>query len=227
MQQAGSPGGGWTWDEKKGQGKVTFKAAKNKVVSPLNPVPNSADLSVQLSLSGVLDETGPAGPANGSLATVARATLEDRTGNGYCEKGTVCVGGGNDGAVCEEDSECPGGACTSDSCTAQGICTGGANDLALCEVDSECPGGVCTDQCPEGDCIDIGTPMTVVDFPAGFPITVVDGKSKIKTSANVLLNGIGQPGLPGCSTIEVVSVTIVDPNGNTFANLGTFLPNVE
>ena len=179
-QQAGSPNGGWMWDEGKGSGSVQFKASKNKVENILNPVPNSADLAIQLSLAGVIDETGPAGPAFGTLATVARATLEDRSGPGECADGV--------------------------------------NENASCTVDSECPGSICED---------FGTPMTVVDFPAGFQITVVDGKSKLKTSANVLLNTIGQPGLPGCSSIELISVTIVDPNGNTFANLGTFLPNIE
>jgi hypothetical protein len=229
-EQAGSPNGGWMWDEGKGSGSVQFKAAKNKVVNVLNDVPNSADLAIQLSLAGVIDETGPAGPAFGTLATVARATLEDRTGSGVCSKGKQCNGGGNDGAVCSEDSECPSGTCsTGHTCTGDLACIGGTNDGALCTADSDCTGGgTCTsDQCPGGVCEDIGTPMTVVDFPAGFQITVVDGKSKLKTSANVLLNGIGQQGLPGCSSIELISVTVVDPNGNTFANLGTFLPNVE
>jgi hypothetical protein len=227
-QQAGSPNGGWMWDEGKGQGSVQFKASKNKVENILNPVPNTADLVIQLSLAGVIDETGPAGPAFGTLATVARATLEDRVGGGRCSKGKQCSAGANDGAICKVDSECPGGFCLEDHpCTAQGSCEGGSNDGADCDVASECPGGACADQCPAGTCVDFGTPKTVVDFPAGFQITVVDGKSKLKTSANVLLNTIGQPGLPGCSSIELISVTVVDPNGNTFANLGTFLPNID
>jgi hypothetical protein len=64
--------------------------------------------------------------------------------------------------------------------------------------------------------------MTVVDFPANFPIQVVDGKAKLKTSADALLNGISQPGLPDCTSIETVSITITDQNGDTFANTGTF-----
>lgn len=229
-EQAGSPGGGWMWDEKAGSGSVSFKAAKNKQENILNPIPNTADLAIQLSLKGVIDETGPAGPAFGTLATVARATLEDRLGGGVCSKGKQCNGGGNDGALCKEDSECPSGTCeTGHSCPQDATCNGGANDGAICTTDSECPGGACDDGCPAkgASCIDKGTPQTVVDFPAGFQVTVVDGQAKMKTSANVLLNTIGQPGLPGCSSIELISVTIVDPNGNTFANIGTFLPNIE
>jgi len=64
--------------------------------------------------------------------------------------------------------------------------------------------------------------MTVVDFPANFPITVTNGSGKLKTSADALLNGISQPGLPDCTSIETVSITITDPNGDTFANTGTF-----
>lgn len=150
-EQAGSPTGGWLWDEGKGKGDVQFKAAKNKLVHPNNPPNDTADLAVQLKMGGILNTLGAPAGGSGTLATVARATLEDR----------------------------------------------------------------------------VGGPMTVVDFPAGFPITAVNGKIKLKTSANALLNGIGQPGLPGCSNIEVVSVNVVDPNGNAFANLGTFLPNLD
>ena len=69
-----------------------------------------------------------------------------------------------------------------------------------------------------------GGDMTVVDFPANFPLPISDGKVNVKTSADVLLNGISQPGLPHCSSIETVSVTVTDENGNTFANVGLFLP---
>jgi hypothetical protein len=151
-QQAGNPIDGWVWDAAKGKGDVTFKASKNKVANILNPVPNTADLAVSLKMGGVLDsDTLAPANGNGTLATIARATFEDR-----------------------------------------------ANGM-----------------------------ITVVDFPAGFPISAVDGKISLKTSANVLLNGIGQPGLPGCSTVEVVSVNVVDPNGNSFASMGTFLPDIN
>ena len=150
-QQAGWPNG-WLWDERKATGKVSFKAAKNKVPAFLSQ-PNTADLAVQLSLSGVLTagSLGPAG-GNGTLVTLARATFEDRAGG--------------------------------------------------------------------------GTTLTVVDFPLGFTFAMVAGRATLKTSVNARLNGIGQPGLPGCASLEVVAVNVVDPNGNAFANLGTFLPDL-
>jgi hypothetical protein len=67
-------------------------------------------------------------------------------------------------------------------------------------------------------------PMTVIDFPTNFGITVSGGKISKKTSATVILDALSQPALPACTTIEVVSVLVVDPNGNPFANLGTYLP---
>jgi hypothetical protein len=147
-EQAGSPSGGWKWDEAKGKGDVSFKAAKNKIVG--QPA-DSADLAVQLKMGGIITTTGPAN-GNGVLATVARATLKDRM---------------------------------------------------------------------NGD-------MTVVDFPAGFQVTAVDGKISRKTTANdLLVNVLGQPALPSCSSIEVVSVAVVDPNGNNFATMGSFLPLIQ
>ena len=68
----------------------------------------------------------------------------------------------------------------------------------------------------------MGGDMTVVDFPANFPLTMAEGKCTVKTSADVLLNGISQPGLPNCTSIETVSITVLDTNGDTFANTGTF-----
>jgi hypothetical protein len=66
--------------------------------------------------------------------------------------------------------------------------------------------------------------MTVVDFPTGFGIPVAGGKVNKKTSATVILNNLSQPALPACTTIELLQVLVNDPNGNTFAGLGTFLP---
>lgn len=67
-------------------------------------------------------------------------------------------------------------------------------------------------------------PMTVIDFPTGFPIQPENGKISKKTSAAAILDGLNQPALPACTNIELISVLVKDPNGNTFANLGTYLP---
>lgn len=118
-------------------------------------------------------------------------------------------------------------------------CDGGANNDAFCTVASECPAGTCVENpgIPAGPTTGFlatvaratfddrtGGDMTVVDFPANFPLLVADGKINVKTSADVLLNGISQPGLPHCSNVETVSIMVLDENGNTFANVGVFLP---
>lgn len=69
----------------------------------------------------------------------------------------------------------------------------------------------------------MGGDMTVVDFAANFTVPFADGKANVKTSADALLNGIPQPGLPDCSSIETVSVLLKDPNGDSFGNIGLFL----
>jgi len=66
--------------------------------------------------------------------------------------------------------------------------------------------------------------MTVIDFPTGFGVSASGGKINKKTSATEILNALSQPALPHCSNVEVVSVLLKDPNGNVFANLGTYLP---
>lgn len=152
-ENAGSPALGWTWAAKS-SGSITFKAGKNKLMGPpdyaQNTDPNAIDLYIQIKISGILDNTGVASGTNGSVQTVARATLIDRA----------------------EQS----------------------------------------------------APMTVIDFPTGFGVPVTNGKISKKTSATVILDALNQPALPACTNIEVVSVLVKDPNGNTFANLGTYLP---
>jgi hypothetical protein len=79
-ENAGSPVNGWIW----GPGSsadITFKAAKNKVVHPLNTDPNAVDLSITIKMKDILDGNGPADNSNGRVATVARATFADRLAN--------------------------------------------------------------------------------------------------------------------------------------------------
>lgn len=148
---AGSPPFGWTWGPKS-QGSISFKAGVNKLLPPdypLNTQPG-VDLYIQIKISDIRDNTGVATGTNGSVQTVARATLIDRN--------------------------------------------------------------------------EPSAPMTIIDFPTAFGITVTGGKVSKKTSATQILNDLNQPSLPHCTTIEVVSVLVKDPNNNSFANLGTYLP---
>ncbi len=155
-QQAGDPPNGWFFDTRNGSARITIKPTREPyrlAPNPLNPVGETGDLHIQFAISNVLDQAGRAS-GNGTLSTVARATLRDR-------QGTPSLG----------------------------------DDV----------------------------PMTVIDFPAPFPFSIINGSAHIDTSADALLNGIGQNGLPHCASIELVSVTVGDENGNTFANLGSWL----
>ena len=150
-EQNGNPGSGWRWDETKGKGQVQFTAKNAPLVMPpnntLNPPGDTRDLAVKLKLKGVADGASSTATGNGFLATVARATLDDR----------------------------------------------------------------------------VGGSMTVVDFPVSFPVPLVLGEVSIKTSADAALNALGLSGLPGCTSIEIVDVSVLDENGNTFARMGTYL----
>lgn len=154
--QSGGHPTGWMWDEAKGQGTASFKAAKNKIDNPvLDPEGDTADVAVSLKLQGIVDDAGIAsGP--GTMATLSRATLRDR----------------------------------------QGTPNDHSDDVA----------------------------MTVIDFPAPFPFDLIEGKAKLKTTANVVLNGAMIGGLPHCTSIEVVDLSVQDENGTRFLSMGTFLP---
>jgi hypothetical protein len=66
--------------------------------------------------------------------------------------------------------------------------------------------------------------MTVVDFPLNTSVTVVAGAVNVQRSVDAILNAMDQPGLPACSNVEVLSVSVADENGDTFANMGVLLP---
>jgi hypothetical protein len=66
--------------------------------------------------------------------------------------------------------------------------------------------------------------MTIVDFPMSAPVEMHQGSGTLKTSIDGLLNGIDQPGLPRCSSVEIVSLGVIDENGAWFADAGLFLP---
>lgn len=66
--------------------------------------------------------------------------------------------------------------------------------------------------------------VTVIDFPVAFSYsTPEEGEMEIdSSSAEALLPLVGANGaaLPACTSIELVNVVIVDPNGRQFAKLG-------
>lgn len=68
--------------------------------------------------------------------------------------------------------------------------------------------------------------MTIVDFPAGFAFMLTGGKATVKSSIDAALNGASspQPGLPSCSSAEVLWIGVADSNGNSFATAGLFNP---
>lgn len=75
----GNPSSSWRWGPQ-AQGSISLQAAKNTLVDPvLNPVPNTADVAVRLTLNGIQNATGIA-TGTGRLGLLCRATLEDRIG---------------------------------------------------------------------------------------------------------------------------------------------------
>jgi hypothetical protein len=68
-----------------------------------------------------------------------------------------------------------------------------------------------------------GGDMTTFDFVLNFPFTMMDGKVTLKTTFDAALNLINQAGLPRCSNVEVVWISVIDPNGTAFAREGLFL----
>lgn len=66
--------------------------------------------------------------------------------------------------------------------------------------------------------------MTVIDFPAQFPLPAASGGSfSGKFDTNTLLTDLFGAGseLPGCTAIQLVTVAVADPAGNTFATMGS------
>ena len=53
----------------------------------------------------------------------------------------TCIGGERDNRACEENKDCPDGACPVKS----QVCNGGINDTLVCNGPEDCPGGVCVD----------------------------------------------------------------------------------
>ena len=68
-----------------------------------------------------------------------------------------------------------------------------------------------------------GGDMTVVDVPMGFPFTLENGRAALDTSMNVWWDADGHPGFPPCTSLEILSIRILDENGDFFASAGSFV----
>ena len=65
-----------------------------------------------------------------------------------------------------------------------------------------------------------GDDMTVIDFPFSFGISLSNsfsGSATVTKKLGDILKGLSQPRLSDCTNIEIVSIAVRDPNGNTFA----------
>ncbi|MCC6849397.1 MAG: hypothetical protein IT294_12930 [Deltaproteobacteria bacterium] len=86
----------------------------------------------------------PCGTCIGGANHGANCNNDSQCPGGACANPRTCVGGANDGAACSTNSACPGGTCPQDECPDTGVCIGGGNDGAACTASSGCPGGYCT-----------------------------------------------------------------------------------
>lgn len=59
--------------------------------------------------------------------------------------------------------------------------------------------------------------VTIVDTPISIPVPVVDGKISVKKSLNEIRNAILFHGAPRPFLLQIISIELLDPNGNLFA----------
>jgi hypothetical protein len=61
--------------------------------------------------------------------------------------------------------------------------------------------------------------MTIIDFPFGFGFTLngYSGTVSVTKKVGDLLLSLSQPRSSDCTTLEVVSIAVRDPNGTLFA----------
>ena len=71
----------------------------------------------------------------------------------------------------------------------------------------------------------MGTDMTIIDFPAPFAFAMTNGNANLNFPGNSLIQ-FGPPPLPGCTSLEIVDIKVLDPNGNPFAVPGVFFKNL-
>jgi len=70
----------------------------------------------------------------------------------------------------------------------------------------------------------MGGDMTLVDGALLADVSVTGGRANLKTSFDTMLSDMGQPGLPACSNVELLFVSVEDPLGDAFASSGIYLP---
>jgi hypothetical protein len=66
----------------------------------------------------------------------------------------------------------------------------------------------------------LGDDMTIIDFPFGFGISLnnsLSGSGSVTKKLGDILAGLNQPGFSDCTSIEILSIWVRDPNGNVFA----------
>lgn len=67
--------------------------------------------------------------------------------------------------------------------------------------------------------------MTTIDFPLGLPIQLSGGSGTVsKKLGDVMKDDFHLPRFPDCTSIEIISVSVSDPNGNVFAVSGVKFP---
>jgi hypothetical protein len=69
---------------------------------------------------------------------------------------TVCNAGANEGRLCDEDEDCPGGACARNPRHCAGDPTLERHE---CATNADCGAGTCVDACPGGRCLPLCAPV--------------------------------------------------------------------
>jgi len=107
-------------------------------------------------------------------------------------KGTVCVGGGKAGRLCDEDSDCPLGTCSGNPLH----CIGDPSFERLsCTTNADCGLGLCVDACPGGRCVPLCVPTASDPYDgqcaAGPPTHHCEGKKFLFKSCSTDAVGAG------------------------------------
>jgi len=138
--------------------------------------------------------------------SVRRASKDPNDPGFCCHTGFPghCIGGCEDGALCEQDADCPGAA--AGFCQGQGFCAGGCEDGHLCESNLDCVGssdGVCPPRDPVAGTPGVGTVWLRFETPP--PASPSD-----TSTVNVELSTCGSNAPAKDSLLEAFSVASMD-----------------